>query len=68
LKAGFLEDPAKSETWVKFSLRMVEKELKKRGKSRSIAEIKQAYLYSCKAVYKGLRGLLVCVTSQPVRR
>lgn len=37
-----IHDPAKSETWVKFSLRMVEKELKKRGKRRSIAEIKQA--------------------------
>ena len=37
-----IHDPNKAETWVKFSLRMVEKELKKRGKSRNIAQIKQA--------------------------
>ena len=37
-----IHDPAKSETWVKFTLYMVQKELKKRGKSRSIVEIKHA--------------------------
>ncbi|TXK94381.1 hypothetical protein BMR02_13080 [Methylococcaceae bacterium HT1] len=37
-----IHDPAKSETWVKFSLYMVQKELNKRGKSRNIPEIKQA--------------------------
>jgi len=37
-----IHDPDKSETWVKFSLYSVEKELMKRGKSRNIAEIKHA--------------------------
>ena len=37
-----IHDPGKSETWVKFSLYMVEKELKKRWKTRSIVEIKHA--------------------------
>ena len=37
-----IHDPTKSETWVKFSLYMVQKELKKRGKTRSIVEIKHA--------------------------
>lgn len=37
-----MHDPDKTETWVKFSLYMVQKELKKRGKSRSINQIKEA--------------------------
>ncbi len=37
-----IHSPAKSETWVKFTLYMVQKELKKRGKSRSIVQIKHA--------------------------
>ncbi len=37
-----IHDPAKAETWVKFSLYMVKKELTKRGKARSINEIKHA--------------------------
>ena len=37
-----IHDPTKSETWVKFTLYMVQKELKKRGKTRNLDEIKQA--------------------------
>ncbi len=37
-----IHDPKKSETWVKFTLYMVQKELNKRGKSRNIPEIKKA--------------------------
>ena len=37
-----IHDPIKSETWVKFSLKMVQRELERRGKSRSISEVKHA--------------------------
>jgi len=37
-----IHDPAKAETWVKFTLYMVQKELKKRGKTRSLDEVKNA--------------------------
>lgn len=37
-----IHDPANTETWVKFTLRMVQKELKKWGKTRSLDQIKQA--------------------------
>jgi hypothetical protein len=37
-----MHDPTKSESWVKFSLGMLYKELKERGKARSRAEIKHA--------------------------
>ncbi len=37
-----IHDPAKSETWVKFTLYMVQKELTKRGKTRSLDQIKHA--------------------------
>jgi hypothetical protein len=37
-----IHDPYKTETWVKFSLYMVQKELKKRNKSRSLDQIKAA--------------------------
>jgi hypothetical protein len=37
-----IHDPKKSETWVRFSLKMVQRELKKRGKDRNSVEIKQA--------------------------
>lgn len=37
-----IHDSDKSETWVKFSLYMLQKELKKRGKTRSIVEIKHS--------------------------
>ena len=37
-----IHDPQQAETWVRFTLRMIQKELKIRGRSRSIAEIKQA--------------------------
>ncbi len=35
-------DPDKSETWIRFSLRMVQKELKNKGKTRSLDQIKHA--------------------------
>lgn len=38
---GF-HDPNKIETWVRFTLRMIQKELKERARSRSIPEIKHA--------------------------
>lgn len=37
-----IHDPKKIETWVRFSLRMIQRELKKRGKTRSIPQIKHA--------------------------
>lgn len=37
-----LHDPGAYETWVRFTLRMISKELKTRSRSRSIAEIKKA--------------------------
>ncbi len=37
-----IHDPSNSETWVKFSLRMINKELKRREKSRNISEIKHS--------------------------
>lgn len=37
-----IHDPAKSETWVKFTLYMVQNELSKRGKTRSLDQIKHA--------------------------
>lgn len=37
-----IHDPSTSESWIKFTLRMVQKELKARGRSRSITEIKHA--------------------------
>lgn len=37
-----LHDPAQSETWVRFTLNMVRRELKQRGRARSVVEIKQA--------------------------
>jgi hypothetical protein len=37
-----LHDPVSYETWVRFTLRMISKELKARGRSRSITEIKKA--------------------------
>lgn len=37
-----LHDLERTQTWVRFTLRMLQKELKERGKSRSIKEIKQA--------------------------
>ena len=37
-----IHDPYKTETWVKFSLYMVQKELKKRNKSRNLDQIKAA--------------------------
>ena len=36
-------DVRESESWVKFSLQMIRKELKKRGKTRSIDEIKRSF-------------------------
>jgi hypothetical protein len=38
-RTGAFHDPAKSETWVKFTLYMVQNELAKRGKSRNVSEI-----------------------------
>lgn len=35
-------DPNKAESWVKFSLRMVQRDLKENGKARSLSEIKHA--------------------------
>lgn len=37
-----IHEPEKSESWVKFTLRMVEKELKTKGRTRNIDEIKHA--------------------------
>ncbi len=37
-----IHDPTKAETWIKFSLSMVQKKLKARGRGRSIDEIKHA--------------------------
>ncbi|WP_419585239.1 hypothetical protein [Thiolapillus sp.] len=37
-----IHDPSKTETWVKFSLSMIERELQKREKTRSREQIKQA--------------------------
>lgn len=37
-----MHDVEKSETWVRFTLRMIQRELKARNKSRSIAQIKHA--------------------------
>lgn len=37
-----IHDPEKTESWVRFSLSMIRAELKTRGKSRSISEIKQS--------------------------
>ncbi|WP_419600552.1 hypothetical protein [Thiolapillus sp.] len=37
-----IHDPSKTETWVKFSLSMIERELRKREKTRSREQIKQA--------------------------
>jgi hypothetical protein len=37
-----IHDPGKSETWVRFSLRMLQRELKTRGRGRSLNQIKHA--------------------------
>lgn len=37
-----IHDPSTMESWVRFTLKMVQKELKSRGRSRSITEIKHA--------------------------
>ncbi len=37
-----IHDPKNRETWVRFTLRMIQKELTKRGKNRNIKEIKHA--------------------------
>lgn len=37
-----MHDPSQTESWVRFSLQMIRKELKARGKSRSIDEIKRS--------------------------
>ncbi len=37
-----LHDVSKAETWVRFTLRMVQKELKARGRDRKVAQIKHA--------------------------
>ena len=37
-----LHDPANTESWVRFSVQMIRKELKARGKTRSIDEIKRS--------------------------
>jgi hypothetical protein len=37
-----IHDPANAESWVRFSLQMIRKELKARGKTRSLAEIKRS--------------------------
>jgi len=43
-------DPTSSESWVRFSLNMVQKELKKRGKTRSLDQIKQSLEILSRAV------------------
>lgn len=47
-----LHDVAQSESWVKFTLYMIQKELKARGKTRSITEIKQSLEVLARAVYE----------------
>ncbi len=37
-----IHDPARAESWVRFSLQMIRKELKARGKTRSLDEIKRS--------------------------
>jgi hypothetical protein len=37
-----IHDPVNSESWIRFTLRLIQKELKTRGRSRSIPEIKHA--------------------------
>ena len=37
-----IHDPVKNESWVKFSLAMIHKELKKNGRERNLSEIKKA--------------------------
>ncbi len=59
---GF-HDPQQAETWVRFTLRMIQKELKARGRDRNIAQIKHAievmsgcmlsYFIEGKEVWKG---------------
>ena len=49
-------DPRNTETWVRFSLNMIQKELKTRGRSRNLKEIKHAIevMSSCViTLYKG---------------
>ena len=55
-----IHNPSELETWVKFSLSMIRKELKERGKSRSIKQIKQAIdvmRYSNITVYENNKEL-----------
>jgi hypothetical protein len=51
-----IHDPAKAETWVRFTLRMVQKELKARGKTRSVNEIKHAVSVMSKCNISLLNG------------
>jgi hypothetical protein len=44
--------PAATESWVRFSLKMIQKELAARGKTRSIPEIKTSLEILSKAVYE----------------
>lgn len=46
-----IHSPEKAESWVKFSLYMIQKELKVRGKTRSIDEIKTSLEILSRAVY-----------------
>lgn len=46
-----IHNPQKTESWVRFSLYMIQKELKARGKARSIDEIKTSLEILSRAVY-----------------
>jgi len=47
-----IHKPAASESWVRFSLKMIQKELAARGKTRSIPEIKTSLEILSRAVYE----------------
>ena len=52
-----IHDPEKTESWIKFTLGMIQKALKTKGRSRSIDEIKQAIevMNKCNiALYKNI--------------
>lgn len=47
-----IHSPSSEESWVRFSLYMIQKELKARGKTRSIAQIKQSLEILSKTTYE----------------
>lgn len=51
-----IHNPKKKETWVSFTLRMVQRELKERGRDRNLAQIKHAVLVMSRCLITLQRG------------